>query len=747
MIMTSSTDKQIRLWSMKGELYGILLASAGMGDPSGNARWNFPFDADLRQSDTEQFATDVLVKCQRDGEREAERSRLDAKTAAAKALHRSQMHDSGSDWMSESPSSPGRHLSPPTSPMSMPRSPLGSHMSDTAPHPTAQRAKVRHRLFGQLRGDRTWDKTGLELAQEAMQKKELRRLTVQIDTIAKKARRSSQAQIEQAKNEELLATPRADEGVSSAARPAFSSSSLPPDDLNNWSIRSDNKQKFLYPSLFTEMYRAKVKAQNNKQQSPEQHAKIMAKSPFLLENMDRLGLGLGADGSYESKNSGIMSTSPGFRRREVTETEAGERVYSSPIRKKRDSVAALLSACLESVQDIDRETDFAARLQQSASTPVLARGSRGGGGASPISLSASMGGGASRRRRGGSEDRDMAATAPPQQGQTEVGSEEKLVSLMRRPTKTFGGKRRAPGRATRTPAKTVEELRRPSRMDKLLARYKERNPAAEEKAEKAALATINEQSRRPRKKSPRKASPRPRKGPAVMRTKSTREVAMDSESPAECLSRVQKLKHFGFYTRAQVANVKRMFRKIDQDGSGEIELDEFMRISMASGSSGGDSGGGGWGHLSNHLEAMFAALDKDSSGSVGIQELAGVLFSNATPLDFRDIMVFISARSATAGGNEGNVHKVAKSEADLEKREEIRALFKMYDTDGSGDICINELRAAMNVDENKDSYRKRVSVSGTSMVDDLQDLLAAADGDGNMALDEEEFIEWMLQSM
>ena len=68
----------------------------------------------------------------------------------------------------------------------------------------------------------------------------------------------------------------------------------------------------------------------------------------------------------------------------------------------------------------------------------------------------------------------------------------------------------------------------------------------------------------------------------------------------------KKRQHFGPYTIKEVLELKMLFDSIDEDGSGEIELQEFLTSHSWQAS-----------HLSSTASTVFNTIDSDSDGKVG----------------------------------------------------------------------------------------------------------------------------------
>merc|ERR1711871_1703229 len=156
---------------------------------------------------------------------------------------------------------------------------------------------------------------------------------------------------------------------------------------------------------------------------------------------------------------------------------------------------------------------------------------------------------------------------------------------------------------------------------------------------------------------------------------------------------------------------------MDKDGSGSVELDEFLASQENS-------------HISDHMTGMFRAMDKDKDGTVDIEEMCSVVFHKAPPRELRDIIDFMQLEKTP---------RVIKEEPKGMSEEEILELariFDVYDVDNSGTLSRLEIYKSLGVIH---GYSAQTGLS----VGEVNDLIDGADGDGNGEIDKEEFIEMM----
>lgn len=124
--------------------------------------------------------------------------------------------------------------------------------------------------------------------------------------------------------------------------------------------------------------------------------------------------------------------------------------------------------------------------------------------------------------------------------------------------------------------------------------------------------------------------------------------------------------------------MRRVIIDVDEGEDGRLNLQEFKRaLSKFMNSS-----------LLDHLDSLFAAVDRDSNGQLDLFELAPILFPQAGKKDLDKIHEYLCYRPVQAEEED------VAPEVRADKIDQLRALFALYDKDGSGTVSLDELKAA-----------------------------------------------------
>jgi WD40 repeat protein len=166
------------------------------------------------------------------------------------------------------------------------------------------------------------------------------------------------------------------------------------------------------------------------------------------------------------------------------------------------------------------------------------------------------------------------------------------------------------------------------------------------------------------------------------------------------------------YQKQEVMEVIHSFQKLDEDVTGTIDVNEFLRLPQFEGMDKGS------------IDHLFRTIDKDGGGSVNMEELLGVMFPKATESDLQLMLEMAHAEQYTRKKEQ------KASVLTSTQRIEIETIFDMYDTDNSNSVSLVELLEALG--------RK---LQGILSAQEISDIFATADKDGNEDLDRDEFVK------
>ncbi|KAE9018775.1 hypothetical protein PF010_g5835 [Phytophthora fragariae] len=187
---------------------------------------------------------------------------------------------------------------------------------------------------------------------------------------------------------------------------------------------------------------------------------------------------------------------------------------------------------------------------------------------------------------------------------------------------------------------------------------------------------------------------------------------------------LMRQERFGPYSRDDVINVYRTFRKLDQDQSGAITLRELLDGSgLFSGT-----------HMQDNIGSIFSSIDKDHSGLIDLAELCGVVFGEAPPEVLENILRLCRLLETVE-----KTRRVQRKTLTAQQVQELRELFKLYDADDNGNVDAGELLEALRYNERFYDSDRRGSTQLTK--EDVIRIISAFDVNANASLDLEEFIE------
>ncbi|XP_071165749.1 calmodulin-like isoform X2 [Mytilus edulis] len=135
------------------------------------------------------------------------------------------------------------------------------------------------------------------------------------------------------------------------------------------------------------------------------------------------------------------------------------------------------------------------------------------------------------------------------------------------------------------------------------------------------------------------------------------------------------------------------------------------------------------------FKEAFNLFDKDGDGTISCTELGTVMRSlgcNPTEGELKDMIKEVDADGSGCIDFPEFLEMMAKRLQDVDEEAELREAFKVFDKDGSGSISKAELKLVMeNLGE---------KLTG----EEIDEMMAEADKDGNGEIDYEEFVDMMM---
>jgi len=185
------------------------------------------------------------------------------------------------------------------------------------------------------------------------------------------------------------------------------------------------------------------------------------------------------------------------------------------------------------------------------------------------------------------------------------------------------------------------------------------------------------------------------------------------------------------YSKKDVFELKKVFDEYDKDKSGKVSLDEFTKklherkenakVRPGEKSTLEQRNAQGGVSLSDLSEGAFREMDRDGNGEVEFEELLRLMFRFATDNEITTMMEWVAP--------EPEPEPEPKAELSKDARDQINAIFKLYDKDKNGSLTFNELKKAL-------------EKTGVDQ-DEIKGYFKDFDMDGNNEINKEEFMALM----
>jgi len=167
----------------------------------------------------------------------------------------------------------------------------------------------------------------------------------------------------------------------------------------------------------------------------------------------------------------------------------------------------------------------------------------------------------------------------------------------------------------------------------------------------------------------------------------------------------------GPYAMSDVHAAMQLFAGFDTDGSGDVDMQEFIRSTAWQRSP-----------IASSLQSMFDSIDKDQSNLITLPEFLQAVFPLARGSEIRSALSFLEER-----GND-SADKAQRKSLSSEDVDEIKSIFRLLDKDNSQTVDITE-------------FLKLQSSGGILSDEDLKVFFQSHDLNQDSQLDLQEFMK------
>ena len=434
--------------------------------------------------------------------------------------------------------------------------------------------KDRRRVVGQLMGETTWVLTDLErgrmLAEEEEQEKKR-----QIK-LAAQTKRTAQEK-KDAEMQELLSDPPEskknkngkDGGKNSKNELDTDNVKLPYDHPGNWAMGSANRLKMLYPSYHSEQHRTQV--QEEKRHQP--HSPTMSPTNSSGEEED--------DGNDDAAwlksrlriHTGLVDQLDLKKSRQVAQAvEAAERL-DELLQNQREIAAAKRRVHNDRLKN---DPEYKAKYEAEKKPAVP-----------------------------GHKVRKMTISRSAPKLDRHLAKEAKRITAKLQASGVMPEKIRSPEKIRERMKYVMRDLDRDVK-HALNKSKKKKKGKKSEKEKRNSTGNNNNQY------DGEEYDDMTEEEKADLERMELEEKALKEKRRAERRAALKGKLHFGTYTKEHITHMRKTYRDMDADGSGSVDLDEFLLQQDQS-------------HMSDHMASMFHAMDQDGDGNVSLGEGVGLI--------------------------------------------------------------------------------------------------------------------------